>query len=251
MTVLREMGAIQAARQLRWHGEGEISLPAAVVEVIIVKMDGTIMSRVVHPIVLAAVPGVSLHGPGREIDGGAMPAVWRNIHYVRGRDTATEIPVPDDGVIQDRWRGLLQESHALRCSEAAAGDHWLFELAVAKASSDHTTRLRPSTSLDVPGSHTESCARCWMHSELRLAFRCGVVACVAHERSLSHPRLTRGNVKTCGDQIPVACEQWHLRADELAAPAISHEQGKGTRVVEDERIAPTARLLPGAEQGLA
>ena len=80
MAVLREMGAVQAARQLLRHGEGEIALPAAVVEVVIVKMDGTVMSRVVHPVVLAAVPGVSLHGPGREIDGGAVPAVWRDIH---------------------------------------------------------------------------------------------------------------------------------------------------------------------------
>ena len=45
MAVLREMGAVQAARQLLRHGEGEIALPAAVVEVVIVKMDSTVMSR--------------------------------------------------------------------------------------------------------------------------------------------------------------------------------------------------------------
>src|SRR5262249_38204671 len=105
-------------------------------------MDGTVMSRVVHPVVLAPVPGVSLHGPGWKIDGDAMPAVWRDIHYVGGRDATTEIPVSDNGALQNRRRGLLQESHALRRSEAAAGDHWLFELTVIKASSDHMTRMR-------------------------------------------------------------------------------------------------------------
>src|SRR5438128_50018 len=46
MALLREMGAIQTARELLRHGEGEIGLPAAVVEIVIVKMDGAIMSRV-------------------------------------------------------------------------------------------------------------------------------------------------------------------------------------------------------------
>src|SRR5215510_4550857 len=169
---------------------------------------------------------------------------------MRGGNAATEIPVSDNGVIQDRRRGLLQEGSALRRGETAAGDHWLFELAVVKTSSDHTTRMRPSIDLDVPGRHAEGCDRRWMHSELRLAFCCGVAACVADERALTDPRLTRGSVKTCGDQIPVACEQRHLRADELLAPAISHEQGESTRVVEDQRIAPTTGLFPGAEQSL-
>ncbi len=72
-----------------------------------------------------------------------------------------------------------------------------------------------------------------MHGELRLAFCCGIAASVAHERSLANPRLARGRVKTCGDQIPVACEQGHLRADELLAPTVSYEQGEGARVIED------------------
>jgi hypothetical protein len=93
--------------------------------------------------------------------------------------------------------------------------------------------MRPSTHLNIPGRHAEGCAGSRMHSELRLAFCCGVAAGVAHERSLTDPRLARGSVKTCGDQIPVACEQRHLRADELSVPAISHEQSEGTRVVED------------------
>jgi Uma2 family endonuclease len=69
-------------------------------------------------------------------------------------------------------------------------------------------------------------------------------------KSLTDPRLARGRVKTCGDQIPVACEQGYLRADELTAPAISHEQGKSTRVVEDERIALPSRLLPAVSEML-
>src|SRR4030095_1600415 len=120
MIVLREMGAIQAAWQILWHSEGEISLPAAIVEVVIMKMDSTVMGRVVHPVVLAAVPSVPLHGPGRKIDDSAVPAMWRDIHHMRSWDTATEIPVPDHGVIQDRWHGLLQEGSALRGGEAAA-----------------------------------------------------------------------------------------------------------------------------------
>ena len=108
------------------------------------KMDGTVMSRVVHPVVLAAVPGVSLHGPGRKIDG--VPCrPCGDIHDMRGWNAATEIPVSDNGVVQDRWRGLLQEGSALRRGEAAVGDHWLFELTVIKAASDHPTRMRPNT----------------------------------------------------------------------------------------------------------
>ena len=91
--------------------------------------------------------------------------------------------------------------------------------------------------------------RSWLHSELRLAF-CGVVARAAHERSLADPRPARGSVKTCGDQIPVAGEQRHLRADELSAHTISYEQSERARIVEDQCIAPTA-FFPGAEQGLA
>src|SRR4029453_3651581 len=99
-------------------------------------MDGTVMSRAVHPVVLAPVPGVPLHGPGRKIDGGAMAAVWRDIHYVWGRDAAPEIPVSNDSIVQDRRRGLLQEGSALRRGEAAASDYWLFKLTVIKATSD-------------------------------------------------------------------------------------------------------------------
>ena len=169
---------------------------------------------------------------------------------MRGWNAATEIPVSDNGVVQDRWRGLLQEGSALQRGEAAAGDHWLFELTVIKPSSDHPTRMRPSTDLDVPGRHARlrlaGCTvSCVWHSAVVSSRR------IAHERSLAHPRLARGNVKTCGDQIPVACEQRHLRADELSAHTISYEQSERARIVEDQCIAPTAGLFPGAEQGLA
>src|SRR5215510_7856961 len=163
---------------------------------------------------------------------------------MRRWDAATEIPAPDNGVIQDRRPGLLQEGHALRRGEDAASDHRLFELAIVKPASDHTPCTRPSTDLDVPGRHAEGLTCCRMHGKLRLAFCCSVIASVAHERSLSYPRPARGSVKTCSDQIPVAREQRHLRADELSAPTIAYEQGEGTRVVEDQRIAPTAGLFP-------
>src|SRR5262249_14418389 len=244
-------GAIQTTRQLLRHSEGKIGLPATVVEIVIMKMDSTVMRRVVHPVVLAAVPGVPLHGSRWKIDGAAVPTVWRDIHHMRGWNAAAEITVPDEGVIQDRRRGLLQEGSTLRRREHTAGDHWLFELAVVKPASGHTTRMRPGTDLDIPGRHAEGCASGRMHSELRLAFCCGVTACVVDERSLSHPRFARGSVKTGGNQIPVAREQRHLRADELSAPAIAHEQSEGTRIVEEQRIAPPTGLLPGAEQGLA
>src|SRR5262249_10709299 len=150
-------GGRQAGRQGVRQSEGKMGLAAGVVEVVIVKMDSTVMGRVVHPVVLAPVPGVPLHGPGRKIDGGAVPAVWRDIHHMRGWNAATEIPVSDNGVIQDRRPGLLQEGYALRCSEATAGDYWLFELTVVKPSSDHTTRMRPSTDLDIPGRRGGGC----------------------------------------------------------------------------------------------
>src|SRR5262245_35125632 len=114
MIVLREMGAKQTTWQILWHGEGEISLPTAIIEVVIMKMDSTVMGSIMHPVVLAPVPGVPLHSPGREIDGGAVPAVRRDIHYMRGRDATTEIPVSDNGVAQDRRCGLLQEGYTLR-----------------------------------------------------------------------------------------------------------------------------------------
>ena len=48
----------------------------------------------------------------------------------------------------------------------------------------------------------------------------------------------------------MACEQRHLRADELSAPAISYEQSERACIVEDQCIA-LPLLFPGAEQGLA
>ena len=160
-------------------------------------------------------------------------------------NAATEIPRSDDGIVQDRRRGLLQEGSALRRGEAAAGDHWLFELTVVKATSDHPTRMRPALTWTfqaamrkaAPAGCTVSCA--W-HS--------AVAACVAHERSLAHPRLAGGSVKTCGDQIPVAREQRHLRADELSAHTISYEQGEGARIVEDPH-SPYRWSLPRCRAG--
>ena len=170
MAILREMGAIQAARQLLRHGEGKIGLPAAVIEIVIVKVYSTVMGRVMHPVILAAVPGVALHGPRWQIDGAAVPTVRRDIHHMRGGNAAAEIPVSDHGVIEERWRGLLQEGSALRRSENTAGDHWLFELTVVKTASDHTTRMRPVTDPDIPRRHAKGCACRWLHGELRLAF---------------------------------------------------------------------------------
>ena len=103
------------------------------------------------------------------------------------------------------------------------------------------------TDLHIPGRHAESPARRRLHGKLYLAFGSGVAARIAHEWSLADPGFARGSVKTRSHQIPVTRQQRHLRADELSTPAITNEQGKCTSVVEEQRIAPVAGLIPGAE----
>src|SRR5262245_1830728 len=51
--VLRYIDAVQAAGEILWDGESKVGLPAAVVEIVIVKMDGAVMGRQVRPVVLA------------------------------------------------------------------------------------------------------------------------------------------------------------------------------------------------------
>ena len=87
---------IRAAREVARDREREVGIPAAVVEVVVVEVDGPVLPGGVAPAVLLAGPARALHRSGGEVDELAVPSVRPAIDHPLARDLGGEFPVGDD-----------------------------------------------------------------------------------------------------------------------------------------------------------
>ena len=84
--------SVDPTRHVFGDPEDEIILPAAIVEVVVMKMDGGILRGRMDEAHLGAVPIRAGHRPGRQVDQSANHAVWSAIANRHRRDVTTEIP---------------------------------------------------------------------------------------------------------------------------------------------------------------
>ena len=82
--------------------KGEIGLPAEVVDVVVVKVDGAILYRRVFPGHFLAGPPGTGHGAGRQVDQAAVQTLRPNVHDPRRTRVPGEVPQgPRAGMVAD------------------------------------------------------------------------------------------------------------------------------------------------------
>ena len=101
---------IGAGAQIVRHGQLEIHLPAGVVEVVLVEVDGTIVLRPPPPAMLLAGPIEALHGPRREVVERAVEAVGPGVDDARGLHLAREVPGGDHRGCKVRGHRVEEEA---------------------------------------------------------------------------------------------------------------------------------------------
>ena len=87
-----EPNAVDPRPQGVWDCKGKISLPFEIVDIIFVKMNGTVVLRRMAPAHLRTVPVSSRHSSCRVIDQRPMELVNTCVNDTRTRDFITEIP---------------------------------------------------------------------------------------------------------------------------------------------------------------
>ena len=91
-TAARQPRGVDAAPEVGGHLEGEVRLPAAVVEVVVVEVDGGVVLRRVAPAHLLASPARALHSPRGDVHQLSMQTVRPHVHDALARGLAGEIP---------------------------------------------------------------------------------------------------------------------------------------------------------------
>ncbi len=92
-----QLHAVDAASHVLGHGEAEIVGPAAIVQVVVVEMDGGVVMRCGLPVALLAGPGGALHGAGRQVHQPAVQAVRAGILDLHAVHAPREVPGGDAG----------------------------------------------------------------------------------------------------------------------------------------------------------
>ena len=105
-----QLHAVDAAPHVLRDGEAEIVGPAAIVQVVVVEMDGGVMMRRGLPVALRAGPRRALHGPRRQVDQLSVQAVGAGVLDLHRIAAAGEVPGGDAG---DRRRLDLAVEAAL------------------------------------------------------------------------------------------------------------------------------------------
>ena len=120
-----EMERVGAALQLVRDGPGEIGIPAAIVEIAIVELDGGVVLRGVAPAHFSTGPAGANHGACRKVDELAVAGLRAGIGDDLRRNADREIPGRDEPGAELAWSG-----ERVRPSlDAAREDRRVLELA--------------------------------------------------------------------------------------------------------------------------
>ena len=87
-----QLDAVDAASHVLGNREAEIVGPAAIVQVVVVEMDGGVLMRRCLPVALLAGPRRALHGAGRQVHQPAVQPVRPAILDLHGGHAAGEVP---------------------------------------------------------------------------------------------------------------------------------------------------------------
>ena len=211
------MSGIEATGQIGRYSPGKIGFPAAVVEIVVVEMDGAIEIRPVAPVKGLAIPAGAHHASGGKIDRFSMQPIGGEIGDVGRADALGEIPGGDQALI---WVGNSRR----------------LDLAIVALSNDQSSgRMRRSQARRTAGPAGAA------------------VAGQLSERSLAHLDLAAGRVIARLNPIPLSGPQLLAGSDQRVADAQSDiarrpdNQGEAGLVVppaEEQLLAFAWRRRP-------
>ncbi len=243
------MGGIDAAAQALGHAEREVGQPAAVVDVVVVEMDGAILLRRQSPVHLCAVPVPALHGAGRQVDDLAVVPAGREIADARGRRVLREVPDRGDVREAERLGRIADTAGGGRGIDGAGEQPHGVDLAVVVAVQD-----RPSAGHELgdPGGH----------GERRIALvdgggrndgallAVGIESRIGRERLLPDARLLSLGIETGADAIPFARQQRPPDGDRDRLAPVAEQERDAAGLVDDQGPALFAGRQPMGDQAL-
>ena len=240
LIVLGQEGGKRAAPAIGRHLPGGIRFPGAVIEIVVVEVDGAIVFRPMGPYHLAAVVIPALHGSRGHVDDCAVKPVWREVVGRHAIHFAAEVP-QGHHIGRDVGRNaLIQKVFHLAAFNRSSCDRRRIDLAVEETA---------DTVVGVVAGNDESAAvsRSNAHGPCH---PCTVgVAGIAHERFLDEGGLACCGIECRGHEVPVAFVHADGRDQRFNPAAITDRQGEPP-VDDAERISPVATGIPGAHDGL-
>src|SRR5262245_55010127 len=130
------MERIGPALEIGRNGNVDRSLPAGVIDVIVVEMDGAIVLRLPRPAMLLASPVPAFHAARRKMRKTAMVARWTDVDCSGRADLLREIPTSDDVREELRLDDAAQEIIMAVGAVDAGKDQGSVDLAVEMTADD-------------------------------------------------------------------------------------------------------------------
>ena len=249
-TLAPEPRGIDAALQPLRAGEGEIDLPARVVDVVLVEVDRAVLLRRVLPVHLAAVPAPAGDGAGRQVDQAAVQSVGGEIGRPRRLDALGEVPGADDGGGERAVRRADLGKLHLRRGQHAIGDARAVDAPVVEAAADGA----PLVDTPEVGAHGQRRVVLARTAQLGLLLQdAGVVHLgVVVERLLHQSDLLGLGVVGRGDEVPLVRDQRTVGGGHLdvALAVAEAERKRAVLLGDDEGRARLVAVAPVGDQRL-
>src|ERR1700758_1551567 len=86
------MQCVRAALHVVRHGPGELDLPAAIAQIVVMEMDRAVVMRCMTPALLVSAPSGANHGAHRCVDQRAMASMRTDVVDRVAVDAEREIP---------------------------------------------------------------------------------------------------------------------------------------------------------------
>ena len=243
-----EPRGVDPARHPRRHGPFEIDVPAGVVEVVVVEVDGAVFMRRVAPAHLFPGKIPAGHAARRQIDDLAVAVMGRAVGNRDRGDVAGKIPGAEDVGRERRGDRLVPHALDSEAIERAADQAGRIDLAVVEG-------IHQRAALGAPpedAGHDDRRAAAGGGRPQRAPGGPAVAgARIGQERLLMDPDPAAVRVVAGGGEIPVAIQQRLADRDGLDR-AVRHGEPErdGARRVDDQREAGPAARVPLAHDAL-
>ena len=237
-----EPRGIDPARHARRHGPFEVHLPAGVVKIVVVEVDGAVLVPRVAPAHLLAREIPPGHAARGQVDDLAVAMVGGTVGNPDRRDVSREIPGAQDVGREAGRDRLVPHALDLQTVQGAADQPGRIDLAVVESVHQRAALLPP---LEGAGHDDRRAVPERRRPDIALRRAAVFHARVRQQRLLIDRDPAGLRVVARGGEIPVAFEQRPANRDSLDR-AVRQAEAKrdGARLVDDEGEAGLPARVP-------